>query len=173
MINFVSKKTEISQRWVKVQRGVKGATTVVLALYVVGAAAWLGWWAYLSTRGQKASAEVERLTREVVQYAPEEVMVRKLEARTRIVETALSERVEAGDYGEVLGELELPVLGWEFVGAGSKQQVTVAADEAGGIRDYIASLAENFGKVRQETVSWDAETGWSGTVSFSDLLKEK
>lgn len=169
MINFVTAKTEDSANLIRIRSLVKTVTTVVLVLYIVAVAGFLGWWAYVSSKTVRVSDEVEDLSRRIAAKSEEEVTVRKLDGRVRAVQDFINGRSEKGADADVLARAEFVPVGWDYDVYLGRQSVAVNTPDVAGIETFIKFMTDEFGMVRLESADWKAESGWVGSVSFKDI----
>jgi len=142
MINFLPREQQKKAKLAGIQRLVVTSTTVVLTLYIVAGAGWMGWWAYLARRESSVSLQVENLNREIERMAVKEGLVRQIAARLEVVGTALEEKKISGLIPQVLDE-RVVVSAWNYR-LGGVYRLTVSAANPTDLEDYMEKLQKIY-----------------------------
>lgn len=169
MINFVVENKTDTVRDDKIRRIGVAATTLVLVLYLVGAAGVIGWGVYWSTRQTKVSAEYADADNKLKGMAEQEVLVRKLSDRLTGIQTFLDGQGDLTSLTAATVGDTVKVLEWSITGGIVKVKVGGADPDA--VRAFMLSMQDKFGAVQVSNIAYSSELGWTGTANLKGLKK--
>ena len=172
MINLLPKKNEESKATNGIKKMSRVITTIVLVLYIVGAAGYLGWTVYQSTKTVRVSAELEKLKNDVAGKATEEVLVRKLAAKSTEINSFVSSRPDIINITDLLINAPSPVSQWTFDAATNTQKIQTSASSSAQVNDLVSYLANKYSQVKLERITFAKESGWIGVVSVAGGFKK-
>ena len=164
-INLAIKSHEDSAQLVKLRRWVKSMTTIVLVVYIVGAAGLLGWWWYGQVNSRRESSELTKLTTQVNDLSLEEALARRLAVRTQSVADFLAVRRNLAAEIGALEDLAVAVTRVEYDSSKGIANVTVRGtkDEIAGMVD---TLTAKYDRVRLESLRWTTDQGWVADIAL-------
>jgi hypothetical protein len=170
MINFVVEKDKSNGLLEKVRKVVVTTTTVALVLYLVFVSGLVGWGMYWSGREAKASATYDQVTAEVTGLAQQEIVVRKLFDRLKVVNMFLDSRPDLTTLLYFTGSDKIKVTEWKYNPNGIIN-LAVNGTNVDDIKTYSDTLALKFSGVRLDAVIWSPELNWTGNISMKGLKK--
>lgn len=171
MINFVKPKSEESPVIVKWRKLIKMITTVVLVAWVVLSAGVLGWWVFVKAKTAAVSNELQSLLVQTAAKSEEEVLVRKLDLRSKSVSDFLANRGDILEKLDVLQQATPAASIWKFSLADDKQNITVPAKSVTQVDDYLTVLKNKYSSVKLESLARTDTTGWIAEISMGGLQK--
>lgn len=172
MINLLPKKNQEDNGIKKIGHLVKVLTTIVLVVYVVSGAGFLGWTFYQSAKTIRVSAELEKLNSDVSAKAVEEVVVRKLAAKSMEIDDFLSSRPNVVKMADLLISSGSLITHWNFDSVSGMQRIQTSASSSAQINELAAFLSENYKLVKLERLSFTQNEGWIGVVSAGGGFKQ-
>lgn len=173
-INLIHPKSVESPVLVKWRGIIKSITTVVLAIWVIGCAGFLGWRMFENSRTEKVSQELESLLAQASAKSREEIVIRKIDIRAKGVNEFLDNR------GEVVGKLGVLLEAtpeadlWKFVREGDSQTAQVKTETNEELDAFLAVLNQNYQNVRVKSISRInslTDSGWTMVVDYGGLEK--
>lgn len=169
MINFALKTEKGNENLDKIRRLVVTGTTIVLVLYLIGTAGFLGWGAYWSRREIRASAAFEQLSAEVGGFAEQEITVRKLADRLKEMQKFLDGRGDLIGLSQATTGENIRVIGWIY--EGGKVKASVSSSDPQNVRTFTDSMMSKFSGVQLDSLVWGPTTGWVGNIGLKGLKK--
>lgn len=171
MINFVKPKSEESPVLVKWRRLVKMITTVVVVAWVVASAGVLGWWVFVKAKTVAVSTELQSLLIQTAAKSEEEILVRKLDLRSKAVNDFLANRGDILQKLDVLQQATPAASIWKFSRADDIQTVTLPVKNVAQVDDYLTVLKNKYTSVKLESLVKTDATGWTAEISMGGLQK--
>jgi len=167
MINFAPEKQKDTVVLEKVHYPVLTATTIVLVVYIVSLAGFLGWTWFSSGQQVKVSSELADLRKQVSTKSEAEVVVRNVDTRSKEVLAFLKSRSKMAEVGKSFLAEEVKVEKWDYQ-LGGENRVKVGAENTDVLQGYVAGLVEKYDRVWMDSVEWSEEFGWVATINVGN-----
>jgi hypothetical protein len=170
MINFVVRDEKRAQTIRKVKSGVVGWTSLILGIYIVAMAGFLGWNVLWSTKEKKASTEEVSLRQQITSLSENQVLAMKLLDRATEINKFLDERGTVSRKAELLPRDGYTIFKWAY-GSGGIQEVSVIGENPAQLKGYEDYLRTVYNQVQVEKVIFDPLTGWMEVISVKGAEK--
>lgn len=166
-INFIAKEENRGIKISGARKLITTITTVVLAVYIIGVAGFLGWWWLTTGSVKKTSSDIERYAREIAGYSDAEVLVNRAYSRAKAINDFLEQRGNSATVAGILvGRTNVTIAAWDYLATGV-QTVEVAAATPAEIKEFTDYLDGYYDKVAVEEILWSKDGGWSGKFNLS------
>lgn len=167
MINFAPEKQKETVVLEKVHYPVLTATTIVLVVYIVSLAGFLGWTWFSSGQQVKVSSDLADLRKQVAAKSEAEVVVRNVDSRSKEVLAFVKGRSKMAEVGASFLAEDIRVEKWNYQ-MGGENKVKVGAENTDSIQTYVARLTEEYDRVWLDSLDWSEEFGWVATVNVGN-----
>jgi len=166
-INFVYNDEANQEKLDKTRRTVITITTGILAAYLIAIAGLFGWWWYWLSKENKTTKEIDALVAQISNYSDEEVAVRRLDSRAKMVNDFLLNRGDASGAARILdGASNVEITLWKYDFSGTAQVGIKAADPE-QIFTFTTYLKDKYVNVQPDEVGWNVNDGWNARILLS------
>lgn len=170
MINFISTDTKKIQALAKLRRVVMTVTSGILGIYILIAAGFLGWSAWITFQASRTTTDHGQVLSELNLLRENEVVARALGERAKKIEDFLVSRGDASDEAFTAIKENFKMMSWDYI-AGASSVVRVAATDPATLKTYQDYMEENYTVVQTSKVEWKADEGWTLTLTLTGRKK--
>lgn len=167
MINLAINKREESKALVAVRRLTRTATTVILVLYLIGAAGFVGYWLITRNQLNQTSLEMTKLDAQLASKAELEVTVRRLDSKAREINSYLNSRPDTGKMIDVLLGADVLVSGWTYDHAKDTQRISVSTAQSSGVSRLSQYLTRSYRNVNVSSLTYSKDNSWLGVIEIT------
>jgi hypothetical protein len=155
---------------IKRARGIsRKVTSIVLVLYILAVAIFVGWWLFFRQKEKTVSMELKTLLTQVTGKSEQEILVRKLAYRAGSVSSFVSTREDFVGLAKSLVSEEASVSGWVYV-SGTNQKVSVRATDSASLESYSGKLAKEYPIVYFDSINWSSIEGWTAAITLGEKI---
>lgn len=167
-INLIEKKAQENENLKRIRGLVKSVTTVILVVYIVVTAGFIGWEWWLNDQKVKTQQNLKSVSDSVIAMSSQEVLVRKIDSRTSAIDTFLSVRPDTMMHANNFNDEVVKVVGWDFT-PGGIQRVEVTAGEPEQIAEFSKKLGAKYSSVAFDMITWLPSEAWSAVISLGRI----
>ncbi len=166
-LNLLPQKPQDSLKLSSLKKKVYSITSIILVVNLVIVSGFAGWWLFLSTKKRITASEIQKLTNQVTELAPADVLARQIDFKSGAIAELLSTRDNSPQIAQEINTaaIDVGIKSWRYTGLEGANSISVESEQSDPVEKFAESLAGKY-QVILSSLSKDDSNIWLGAIKL-------